>query len=69
MMRFNDVVEAIKGLSIDEKQEISMLLQQYLREESRDNIYKNFQVAQQEEKQGNLKFSDLLDELKGLIEE
>ncbi|EDZ93334.1 MAG: hypothetical protein P5702_06235 [Limnospira sp. PMC 1291.21] len=69
MMRFNDVVEAIKGLSIDEKQEISMLLQQYLREESRDNIYKNFQVAQQEEKQGNLKFSNQIDKLKKMIEE
>ncbi|CDM96223.1 conserved hypothetical protein [Limnospira indica PCC 8005] len=68
-MRFNDVVEAIKGLSIDEKQEISMLLQQYLREESRDNIYKNFQVAQQEEKQGNLKFSNQIDKLKKMIEE
>jgi hypothetical protein len=68
-MRFNDVVEAIKGLSIDEKQEISMLLQQYIREESRDNIYKNFQVAQQEEKQGNLKFSNQIDELKEMIEE
>ncbi|MGB3192700.1 MAG: hypothetical protein WBB43_25100 [Limnoraphis sp.] len=69
MMRFNDVVEAVKSLSIDEKQEVLMLLQQYLREESRDNIYKNFQVAQQEEKQGNLKFSSQIDELKGLIEE
>ncbi|EAW36334.1 hypothetical protein [Lyngbya sp. PCC 8106] len=69
MMRFNDVVEAVKSLSIDEKQEVLMLLQQYLREEYRDNIYKNFQVAQQEEKQGNLKFSSQIDELKGLIEE
>ncbi len=69
MMRFNDVVEAIKGLSLDEKQEVSMLLQQYLREESRDNFYKNFQVAQQEEKQGNLTFSNQIDELRGLIEE
>lgn len=32
MMRFNDVVEVIKSLSTDEKIEISLLLQQYLRE-------------------------------------
>ncbi len=69
MMRFNDVVEAIKGLSLNEKQEISILLQQYLREEYRDNIYKNSQLAQRKEKQGKLKFSDQLDELKGLIKE
>ncbi|GAB4303268.1 MAG: hypothetical protein Fur0025_44480 [Oscillatoriaceae cyanobacterium] len=69
MMRFNDVVEAIKSLSTDEKIEISLLLQQYLREEARDNIYENFQLAQQEQKRGHLKFSSQIDELKTLIEE
>jgi hypothetical protein len=68
-MKFNDVVEVIKNLSTDEKIEISMLLQQYLREESRDEIYENFQVAQQEQKQGKLKFSNQINELKKLIEE
>lgn len=68
-MKFNDVVEVIKNLSTDEKIEISMLLQQYLREESRDEIYENFQVAQQEEKQGKLKFSNQINDLKKLIEE
>lgn len=68
-MKFNDVVEIIKNLSTDEKIEISMLLQQYLREESRDEIYENFQVAQQEQQQGKLKFSNQINELKKLIEE
>ena len=68
-MKFNDVVEVIKNLSTDEKIEISMLLQQYLREESRDEIYENFQVAQQKQKQGKLKFSNQINELKKLIEE
>jgi hypothetical protein len=68
-MKFNDVVEVIKNLSTDEKIEISMLLQQYLREESRDEIYENFQVAQQEQKQGKLKFSNQINDLKKLIEE
>ena len=69
MMTFNDVVEVIKSLSTDETIEISLLLQQYLREEARDNIYENFQLAQQEQKQGQLKFSSQIDELKNLIEE
>jgi hypothetical protein len=69
MMTFNDVVEVIKGLSTDEKQEISMLLQQYLREECRDKIYDNFQAAQKEQKQGKLKFSNQINELRQLIEE
>jgi hypothetical protein len=66
-MRFNDVIEVIKNLSTDEKQEISMLLQQYLREESREKIHENFQVAQQEEKQEKLKFSNQINQLKKLI--
>ncbi len=68
-MRFNDVVEVIKSLSLDEKREISLLLQQYLREEARDNIYENFQLAQEEEKKGKLNFSSHIDEFKKLIEE
>ncbi|MCT7959251.1 hypothetical protein NG791_00915 [Laspinema sp. D1] len=68
MMRFNDVVDVIKSLSTDEKREISLLLQQYLREESRDQIYENFQLAKQEEKQGELTFSSQINQLKELIE-
>ncbi|WP_367290076.1 hypothetical protein [Laspinema palackyanum] len=69
MMTFNDVVEAIKSLSTHEKEEIQSLLQQYLREERRDKIYENFQAAQKEQQQGNLKFSNQIDELRQLIEE
>lgn len=68
-MTFNDVVEVIKGLSTDEKVEIQALLQQYLREERRDNIYENFQAAQMEQEQGTLKFSSQIKELRQLIEE
>jgi len=69
MMTFNDVVEGIKSLSTDEKEEIQSLLQQYLREERRDRIYENLQAAQKEQQQGNLKFSNQIDELRQLIEE
>ena len=43
-------------------------LQDHLREEARDSIYENFQLAQQEQKQGKLRFSSQIDELKNLIE-
>ncbi|MBD2485046.1 hypothetical protein [Planktothrix sp. FACHB-1365] len=69
MTTFHDVVEVIKSLSTDEKQEISILLQQYIREERRDQIYDNFQLAQVEEQKGELKFSSNINELKQLIEE
>ena len=68
-MKFSDVVEAIKELSTEEKREIQMLLQQYLREERREEIYNNFQAAQQEEQNGELKFSSSINELRELLEE
>ena len=69
MMTFNDVVEVIKGLSTDEKQEIQLLLNQYIREERRDRIYDNFKLAQVEQQKGELKFSSNINELRQLIEE
>lgn len=68
-MKFSDVVEAIKELSTEEKREIQMLLQQYLREERREEIYNNFKVAQQEEQNGELKLSSSINELRELLEE
>lgn len=68
-MSFSDAVEAIKKLSIEEKQQIQLLLKQYLREERRAEMYNNFQAAQVEENQGELKFSSNLSKLKQLIYE
>jgi hypothetical protein len=68
-MSFSDLVEAIKILSHEEKKEIQLLLNQYLREERREEIYKNFIESQQEEKSGQLCFSSNIEELKQLIEE
>ncbi|MEH2121750.1 hypothetical protein [Nostoc sp.] len=68
-MTFSDVVEAIKSLSSEEKLELQLLLQQYLREERREEIYQNFQAAQVEQQNSELKFSSNIDELRQLIEE
>nr|WP_197047383.1 hypothetical protein [Planktothrix serta] len=68
-MTFNDVVEVIKSLSTDEKQEIQILLNQYIREERREEIYNNFKLAQVEQQKGELKFSSNINELRQLIEE
>ncbi|NET88773.1 MAG: hypothetical protein F6K45_11880 [Kamptonema sp. SIO1D9] len=69
MSKFYDVVEVIKELSLDEKQEIQLLLQQYIREERREDIFENFQLAQLEEKAGKLKFSHQINELRQMLEE
>jgi len=68
-MTFNDVVEVVKNLSSDEKHEMQLLLKQYLREERRDEIYNNFDIAQVEQQKGELKFSSNIKELRQLIEE
>lgn len=67
-MSFSDVVERIKNLSLEEKQEIQALLSQYLREERRQEIYKNYQKSISEEQKGELNFSSNIDELKQQIE-
>ena len=66
-MTFSDLVETVKDLSIDEKEELQMLLKQYLREERREEIYENFKLARKEEAQGELKYSADITELKGSI--
>jgi hypothetical protein len=68
-MVFSDVVEVIKNLSTDEKREIQLLLQQYLREERREEMYANFEVAQAEQQNGELTFSSDINELRQLIED
>lgn len=68
-MTFSDVVEAIKSLSADEKHQIQLLLQQYLRKERRDEIYESFSAAKKEQQKGELKFSSNILELKQLLEE
>ncbi len=68
-MTFSDLVETVKDLSIDEKEELQMLLKQYIREERREEIYENFKLAQAEERRGDLKYSANIDELKRSIEE
>ena len=68
-MTFSDLVETIKELSTAEKQEIQLLLQQYLREERREDMYENFRSAQAEQARGELKYSANIDELKRSIEE
>jgi len=67
-MSFNDVVETIKSLSFTEKQELQALLAQYLREEKREEIYKNYHESLDEEQTDSLDFSSDINELKQLID-
>jgi len=48
LITFSTVVEAIKTLSTDEKQEIQFLLNHYICEDRRDQILNNFNLTQTE---------------------
>ncbi|MGB3655511.1 MAG: hypothetical protein WBA41_30480 [Rivularia sp. (in: cyanobacteria)] len=68
-MTFSDLVEAIKNLSVEEKEQMQRLLTQYLREERREEIYDNFENSKVEEKNGELKFSSNINELRKMIQD
>jgi alpha-ketoglutarate-dependent taurine dioxygenase len=68
-MTFSDVVEAVKSLSTEEKQTMQDLLEQYLREERREEIYKNLQLARAEYQQGNLQSAQEIGQLKEMLDD
>lgn len=64
---FAGVVEEVKQLSFDEKQELKDLLESYLIEERRREIYENCEQSKRESKNGDLKFSSHTDELMQML--
>ena len=64
---FVDVVEDVKQLSIEEKQELKDLIDSYLIEERRQEIYQNYQASKENLADGKLKFSSNLDELEEML--
>lgn len=68
-MTFSEVVESVKNLSTDEKEEIKLLIESYLIEEKREEIYQNYLLSQNRQKQGKLNFSSNVNELMNSLEE
>lgn len=64
---FVDVVEDVKQLSIEEKQELKDLIDSYLIEERREEIYQNFRQSKQNLADDKLQFSADLDELEAML--
>jgi len=68
-MTFSEVVESVKNLSTDEKEEIKSLIEHYLIEEKREEIYQNYLLSQQRQKEDKLNFSSDINELINSLEE
>ena len=64
---FNELVENIKTLSNEEKEEIKFLIEKYLVEERRKEIYENYQKSVKELHKGKLVFSNNVKKLKKMI--
>ncbi len=64
---FAEVVEEVKNLSVEEKQELQLLIEKYLIEERRQKIYENYQYSLDELKEDKLVFSSDVDTLKGML--
>jgi hypothetical protein len=64
IMTFTNIVSEIQNLSFEDKENLKKLLEKYLIEEKRENIYNDYKESVQELKEGRLKFSDDIKELK-----
>ncbi len=64
---FNTIVETIYSLPLEEKQELKSLLEHNIADSRRDEIALNYKNAQAEHKEGKLKFSSSVKELKKML--
>jgi hypothetical protein len=64
---FADIVEEVKTLSIQEKQDLHQLIEKYLIEARRDEIYDSYARSTEELNQGKLEFSSDTDSLREML--
>ena len=64
---FSQIVEEIKNLPLEAKEELKTLLEKYLVEERRAEIHKNYRKTKKDLERGKLTFSNNIDELKRLV--
>ena len=64
MKKFNSLLEEVKELSVDEKEELHLLLEKYLTEARRDEIKSDYKKSLKEK---NLKFTARIRDLKNSI--
>ena len=64
---FAELVEEVKALSVQEKQELQGLIENYLIEERREEIYEHHLQSQAELNKGEIAFSSDTDALKEML--
>lgn len=68
-VKFGTLVEEVKKLPLEEKEELNFLLEKYLIEARRKEIKKNYKRSLRRLKEGKIEFTSDISKLKGMIEE
>jgi len=66
-VNFATVVENVQSLSFNDKFELKELLDKYLIEERRDEIYQNYLLSQQEDIDNTVEFSSSMNQLEEML--
>ncbi len=66
-MTYTKLINEIQNLAHEDKENLKDILEKYLIDERRDDIYNNFQKAANELKEGKLKFTDSINGLKKMV--
>ncbi len=66
-LEFNNIIETIYGLPLEDRLEIKNLLEHNIADSRRNEIADNYKKAQEEHKSGKLKFSSNTTELKKML--
>jgi hypothetical protein len=67
VIQFNNIVDTIYNLPLEEKVELKNLLEHNIADARRDEMVLNYKLAQEEEKAQKLKFSSNIEELKQML--
>ncbi|MEW6621290.1 MAG: hypothetical protein AB1422_18495 [bacterium] len=67
-LTYDNLIDTVKSLSIEEKEELKFLTERYLIEERREEIYKNYQNSLKEFEEGKLEFSSDVRKLRKMVE-
>ncbi|HAH22265.1 MAG TPA: hypothetical protein DCL77_00590 [Prolixibacteraceae bacterium] len=67
VIQFNNIVDILYNLPLEEKVELKNLLEHNIADARRDEMVSNYKQAQEEEKAQKLKFSSDIEELKQML--
>ena len=66
---FASVIEEVQKFSLEEKEELLILLEKYLVEARRDEIHSNYLLSRKEEEQGRLRTPKDENEFRRMLEQ